>query len=249
MWSNLDENLGSHHYIISASISSPKLRRVTGDVAMTDSVSFENHALPENVSNDVSGWAAIIRERHKATSKKITRTTEALARITALSEEASKYAAKLATDGWVQFCGSLRGTLGTSRTWAILRAMLEPEKSKSATSRTLQRIVHDYPGTDEERIEALKERYVGTDDVPPCDIQYTGTERADLDTSITKEEVFAAAQAADRNSAPGLARAPDEIPYLSYTLYADPLGHQGVVGAKRATATGCCDSPSVFRKK
>ncbi|KAH6939806.1 hypothetical protein HPB50_021745 [Hyalomma asiaticum] len=82
----------------------------------------------------------------------------AIARIAALSEEANKYAAKPATDGWVHFCGSLRGTLGTSRTWAILRAMLEPEKSKSATSRTLQRIVHDYPGTDAELIQALKER-------------------------------------------------------------------------------------------
>ncbi|KAH7935157.1 hypothetical protein HPB52_004567 [Rhipicephalus sanguineus] len=181
--------------------------------------------------SDVSGWVALIHEAHDATSKKITRTVEAPAvdrnllhlrdsrrcllkrwkrqrlnhclyrRIATLSEEANEYATKLATDGWVQFGGSLRCTLGTRQTWAILRAMLEPEKSKSAMNRTLQRIVHDFRGTDGELIQALKDRYIGTDAVLPYALEYTGSENAKLDASITKE-VFAAAQAANRNSAP-----------------------------------------------
>lgn len=232
-WSNLDENLGSDHYILSTSIASPKVRRVAGDVVMTDWVTFRKRPLPEQTPCDVSGWVAFIRETHDATSKKIARTVEAPAidrhllhmwdsrrrlikrwkkqrlnrclyrRIAALSEEANEYATKLATDGWVQFCGSLRGTLGTSQTWAILRSMLEPDKSKSSMNRILQRIVHSYPGTDGELIQALKDRYIGTDVVPPCTLEYIGSENATLDAAITKEEVFAAAQAANRNSAPG----------------------------------------------
>ncbi|KAH7967987.1 hypothetical protein HPB52_005084 [Rhipicephalus sanguineus] len=70
-------------------------------------------------------------------------------------------------------------------------------------NRTLQRIVHNFRGTDGELIQTLKDRYIGTDAVPPCALEYTGSENAKLDAEITKEEVFAAAQAANRNSAPG----------------------------------------------
>ncbi|KAH6947429.1 hypothetical protein HPB50_018916 [Hyalomma asiaticum] len=136
--------------------------KIAGDVVMTDWVSFRKHPLPENVPSDVNGWAAFIRETHKATSKKITHTVEAPV-----------------------FCGSLCGTLETSQTWAILRAMLEPEKSKSATSRTLQRIVHDYPGTDEELIQALKERYVGL----PATSQASAADRATQSGSAGLSEV------------------------------------------------------------
>ncbi|KAL1467794.1 hypothetical protein MTO96_041920 [Rhipicephalus appendiculatus] len=134
---------------------------------MTDWETFRKRPLPEQIPSDVSGCVAFIRETHDANSKKIARTVEAPAvdrhllhlwdsrrrlletwkrqrlnrclymRIAALSEEVNEYATKLATDGWVQFCGSLRGTLGTSQTWAILRAMLEPDKFKSSMNRTL----------------------------------------------------------------------------------------------------------------
>ncbi|KAL1475482.1 hypothetical protein MTO96_037262 [Rhipicephalus appendiculatus] len=81
--------------------------------------------------------------------------------------------------------------------------MLEPDKSKPSMNRTLQRIVHGYPGTDGELLQALKDTYIGTDAVLPCTLEYTGNENAPLDGQITKEEVFAAIQAANRNSAPG----------------------------------------------
>ncbi|KAH7982932.1 hypothetical protein HPB52_008116 [Rhipicephalus sanguineus] len=51
-WSNLDENLGSDHYILSTSIASPKLRRVAGDVVMTDWVTFRKRPLPEQMPSD-----------------------------------------------------------------------------------------------------------------------------------------------------------------------------------------------------
>ncbi|KAH7951537.1 hypothetical protein HPB52_010284 [Rhipicephalus sanguineus] len=59
-WSNLDENVGSDHYILSTSIASPKLRRVVGDVVMTDWVTFRKRPLPEQMPSDVSGWALVM---------------------------------------------------------------------------------------------------------------------------------------------------------------------------------------------
>ncbi|KAH8037532.1 hypothetical protein HPB51_012079 [Rhipicephalus microplus] len=120
-------------------------------------------------------------------------------------EEANDYAIKLATEGWVKFCSSLQNTLSTAKTWSILRNILDPDKSKSTTSRTLQKIAETFPGTDDDLVKALKERYIG--DSPPSNpanhMRYSGARNEKLDEPITKEEVFAAAQAAKRNTAPG----------------------------------------------
>ncbi|KAL1416642.1 hypothetical protein MTO96_027674 [Rhipicephalus appendiculatus] len=77
-------------------------------------------------------------------------------RIAALAEEANAYANKLATEGWVGFCSSLQNTLGTAKTWSILRNILHPDKSKSVTSRTLQKIAVNFPGMDDDLMKALK---------------------------------------------------------------------------------------------
>lgn len=82
-------------------------------------------------------------------------------RIAALAEEANEYASKLATEGWVSFCSSLQGTLSTAKTWTILRNILDSDKSKSATNRTMQKIAEDFPGTDDDLIKAVKVRYIG----------------------------------------------------------------------------------------
>ncbi|KAL1467798.1 hypothetical protein MTO96_041917 [Rhipicephalus appendiculatus] len=127
-----------------------------------------------------------------------------LRRIAALAEEANAYANKLATEGWVRFCSSLQNTLSTAKTWSILRNILDPDKSKSATSRTLQKIAENFPGTDDDLIKALKERYIGESSPATSTTQmsYKGAKNEKLDEPITKAEVFAAAQAAQRNTAP-----------------------------------------------
>ncbi|KAH7961453.1 hypothetical protein HPB52_009073 [Rhipicephalus sanguineus] len=45
-WNNLEENLGSDHYIISVSISTPKMRRVIGDATITDWTEFRKRDPP-----------------------------------------------------------------------------------------------------------------------------------------------------------------------------------------------------------
>lgn len=233
-WTNLEENLGSDHHIIGISLSTPKLRRVIGDVVITDWERFRRHSPPpDSVPESMGDWLEYIRSSHKQTSKRITRTAETpavdrhllhlwesrrsllkrwknqrlnrnlLRRIAALAEEANQYASKLATEGWIQFCSSLQDTLSTAKTWVILRNMLDPENSKSVTSKTLQRITNDFSGTDEELIQFLKNRYIGEDtNTTRSPINYTGVKNERLDAPITKEEVFAATQAAKKKYYP-----------------------------------------------
>ncbi|KAH7965918.1 hypothetical protein HPB49_012133 [Dermacentor silvarum] len=73
--------------------------------------------------------------------------------------QARDYATELTQQNWVQFCTSLKGTLSTAKTWAILRCLIEPDKAKSTTSRTLQEIAHKFPGNDQDLIDTIKTRY------------------------------------------------------------------------------------------
>lgn len=49
---------------------------------------------------------------------------------------------QLAKANWEDFCGSLKGTHGTKRTWKILRAILGPTSTKNHMHTTTQRLIY-----------------------------------------------------------------------------------------------------------
>ncbi|KAH6933583.1 hypothetical protein HPB50_016638 [Hyalomma asiaticum] len=123
-------------------------------------------------------------------------------KIAEVSERANEYAHKLETESWVQFCDSMRDTLSTAKTWAILRSLLDPGSTKTTVSRTIPKLVSDLTGTEEELLNILRKKYVGAAVDLPCTTKYEGLANADLDAPITRAELFAAAQTAKRNTAP-----------------------------------------------
>lgn len=46
-WTNLEENLGSDHFILSVSVGSPKIRRACGHVVITDWVNYRKVPMPQ----------------------------------------------------------------------------------------------------------------------------------------------------------------------------------------------------------
>ncbi|KAL1433474.1 hypothetical protein MTO96_001841 [Rhipicephalus appendiculatus] len=81
--------------------------------------------------------------------------------------------------------------MGCKKTWHLLRHLLDPGSSKSAARKQLARIIHQYPGTDEELLEELITRYINashtqssTEQLP----QYTGTSNEQLDADISASE-------------------------------------------------------------
>lgn len=71
-------------------------------------------------------------------------------RIAAVTEEAAQYATQLAQTNWANFCGTLKGTLGTKRTWNLLRALLDPTSTKTHADTTTQKLIYleEQKGTD-----------------------------------------------------------------------------------------------------
>ncbi|KAG0421985.1 hypothetical protein HPB47_002157 [Ixodes persulcatus] len=225
--------LGSDHNILSTSVSTPKLKRTIGEIRLTNWEAYRQYPPPANGITNITEWMQHLRDAHIQTTQIIQRTVETpevdrrllhlwearegllkrwkrqrlnrklRLRIEQITEEAKNHAAELTQQNWVQFCTSLKGTLSTAKTWAILRCLIEPDKAKSATSRTLQEIAHNFPGNDHYLINALIIRYLGSDSVRPCLLKYEGEPRPAMDAPIMEEEVYAAARASQRNTAPG----------------------------------------------
>ncbi|KAH7974641.1 hypothetical protein HPB49_017662 [Dermacentor silvarum] len=76
LWTNLEENLGSDHCILSVSVGSPKIRRACGHVVITDWVNYRKVPMPPILPENAEDWATYIRDAHKATSKRIALTAE-----------------------------------------------------------------------------------------------------------------------------------------------------------------------------
>ncbi|KAG0416190.1 hypothetical protein HPB47_006631, partial [Ixodes persulcatus] len=83
-------------------------------------------------------------------------------RIARLEKEALEHAEQLGKNNWHQKCNELQGTLGTAKTWLLLRHLMDPSKNKSQSSHTLRKILHDFPGKNEEILRKLKDRYIGS---------------------------------------------------------------------------------------
>ncbi|KAH7936684.1 hypothetical protein HPB49_002474 [Dermacentor silvarum] len=93
------------------------------------------------------------RQRH---NKKLRR------RIAKLERDIEAHSATLERQQWGQICNSLNGQMGCKKTWHLLRHLIDPGSSKSAVRKQFERIIHQYPGTDEELLEELANRYINT---------------------------------------------------------------------------------------
>lgn len=122
-------------------------------------------------------------------------------RIAEITRKAREYADVLARQNWIHFCESLQGTLSTSKTWEILRSMLDPLATRTESNHTLKRIAHTFQGSNYDLIEALKDKLKGTHLPRACNEGYRGKPNELMDREITKEEVYSAMMAAKKNSA------------------------------------------------
>lgn len=176
-------------------------RKYTREISITDEI-------PEVDSRLVNLWEA----RHSLVKRwkrqKLNRKLKA--KIAQITAKALEHADVLARSNWHQKCNAMQGTLGTARTWSLLRHLLDPANNKQQTKHTIKKIVHDYPGTNEELIRTLKERYIGE----PTEIsypEYRGRKNEELDEEIQANEVIRAAQELTRNTAPGKDRIQNKL--------------------------------------
>ncbi|KAG0430045.1 hypothetical protein HPB47_023042, partial [Ixodes persulcatus] len=76
-------------------------------------------------------------------------------RIAELTQEAEQYAEDLTQANWHRMCDQLQGTLGTKKTWSILRNLLDPTKAKTETNKALAKLLHTLSGKERTLLRRL----------------------------------------------------------------------------------------------
>lgn len=233
----LDEHLGSDHYIVATTLPLQSAHCPERKVRITDWTRFrERRQNPpeglgyeqwlESLSADLDActrtlvtttatpdvdphllhlWEArrglTRRWKRQRLNRKLRR------RIAQISQEAQEYAETLVRNNWRGFCERLSGTLGTAKTWSILRALIDPSTTRTQTFHRLHSLIHKYRDDPAALLKELEKRFIPTG-TPPQYPNYPHAEQSneELDADITIEEVRVVLQDLRRNTAPGADR-------------------------------------------
>ncbi|KAG0428345.1 hypothetical protein HPB47_024662 [Ixodes persulcatus] len=84
------------------------------------------------------------------------------ARVAHLTQEAEEYAEELTQTNWNTLCDQLQGTLGSRRTWSLLRTLLDPFTSRIESSKAITKLLRSLPKstTGDQLWTTLRDRYI-----------------------------------------------------------------------------------------
>ncbi|KAK8783214.1 hypothetical protein V5799_015445, partial [Amblyomma americanum] len=129
------------------------LEKFTQEIAMTSQTPYVDARVTHM-------WAA----RHSLTRRwKRQRHSIKLAKRRVFNEEIAEYTAKLCGEHWLKACDGLQGKLSTGKTWCLLRHLIDPLSSKTATNRNLTKVLNTYKGDGRKLLADLKANYVKTE--------------------------------------------------------------------------------------
>lgn len=169
-------------------------------------------------------WAA----RHSLTRrwKRLSRNKKLVKRIAILNKQIAEYATKLCRENWMITCDGLQGKLLARKTWCLLRHLIDPLSSKTATNGNLTKLLNAYDGNAQRLIEDLKAKYLKTERGQfPIPEEYGGPENPALDEPFTITELLTATDESNKKSAPGT----DAITYKLLSNMSDAAA-RGLLG-------------------
>ena len=230
----LDEHLGSDHYIVATTLTLHNARCPERRVRITDWVRFRKRRQDPPEASVYEQWLESFSDDLDACTRTIVTTTanpdvdphllhlwearrgltrrwkrqrlnrKLRRRIDQLSQEAQEYAQTLVRNNWRRFCERLSGTLGTAKTWSILRALIDPSATKAQTFHQLHRLTHMYKDDPSSLLKELEQRFIPTGPLPKYpDYPHEEESNEELDADITVDEVRVVLQDLRRNTAPG----------------------------------------------
>lgn len=89
-----------------------------------------------------------------------------------------------------------------AKTWNLVMFLLYPEKTETIHRQKVNKIIHEFNGTNEELLNELRARYTNQDR-PLTYSDYEGTANDDLDRSFSVAEIRAALQRLNTRPAHG----------------------------------------------
>ncbi|KAG0417590.1 hypothetical protein HPB47_005493 [Ixodes persulcatus] len=201
-WHNLEEQLGSDHSILVTHINTKDFAGEARKIRITDWPAFRASSSSTS-PDTLTDWVQTLQTRLDRHTRTLTTTPDApdidshllhlwearrgltkrwrrqrhnrklKLRIAQLTVDAATYAANLTGQNWNTLCDKLNGTLGTARTWSLLRHLIQPGQAKSDRAKGIYKLLHATNLTDSECLTQLRQRYLPPPDTPRY-ADYTG---------------------------------------------------------------------------
>ncbi|KAG0423620.1 hypothetical protein HPB47_000603 [Ixodes persulcatus] len=190
-WTNLQESLGSDHFIIEIQVPVQAHRRQKKAFRLVNWDSFRElraQTNAEEIDEDVP-LAQWVRKLH-ADIHRVTKTVQTTDKAPVV-------------DPYLLHLWEAR-TLGTRQTWSLLKNLLDPTKTRTETNKAIVKLLHQTAHNGESALgEFLKERYITSGPTP--NYRPYPHEEADhpLDQDISEYEVRGVLNGLTRNSASG----------------------------------------------
>ncbi|XP_075553569.1 uncharacterized protein LOC142586202 [Dermacentor variabilis] len=127
-------------------------------------------------------------------------------KIAEIDREIEMHCARLCEQEWQELCDTMNGNMSAGRTWKILRHLLDPGSTRTATRTEMAKLRHKY----KDDPEAFAEEIVQTHLARPegqSHPEYCGAPNEELDADFSVQEIRTVLQLLKANSAPG----PDRI--------------------------------------
>ncbi|KAG0410660.1 hypothetical protein HPB47_012216 [Ixodes persulcatus] len=105
-------------------------------------------------------------------------------KIQKISHKAEEHAAELTRQNWYNLCDSVQGRLSSASTWKLLRALLDPNHTRTVTCKRISELVFKGPLTTHAMFDKLASKYLC---IEPSEAQkdYHGRANPALDEPIT----------------------------------------------------------------
>lgn len=124
---------------------------------------------------------------------------------------AEDHAVDLARNNWYRILDSIRGSLGTARSWRLLRALIDPTKTKSVTDSRKAELIW-LPSDTEHIMDKLARRYLCLERVEET-LEYLGREKSELNRPVSVAEFEYELGAMKKGTAPGPDTITAKLPY------------------------------------
>lgn len=201
-WLNLQEDLGSDHYIVATTITTTssnvnsrmtritewdKFRHIRNNGRETineitdidswvrqiiDDVNTATEEIPrgQEEPKDVDAklahmWLAKKRLQQRLQAHKHLRNLRR--RIAKLNKQIQDYTRQLANQSWNSLCEAMDRHIDNKKTWHLLRYLDDPENNRTTQKHNLSKLIHTYPGTEQQLIQELCHKYLKQNYPPP----------------------------------------------------------------------------------
>lgn len=127
-------------------------------------------------------------------------------KIREINQNIEAHCARLCEQEWQELCDTMDGNMSAGRTWKILRHLLDPSSTRTATRTEMAKLQHRY----KDDPDAFAEEIVQTHLARPegrTHPKYSGAPNEELDADFSLQEIRAVLQLLKTKSAPG----PDRI--------------------------------------